>query len=162
VVIIHSSTNRSIIIKGEEGHPHEVCGYLIGKHKKGRKNSGMDDIFIITDFMVCENINSDRPDIRFEISPKDHMAATKQAEKQKLDVVGVYHSHPNHKAYASPTDNDYAVERTIYLIYSIFDSKFKDLKAYILNQVTNKLESTKVSRTVKSRRLKLKKIQVEK
>ena len=145
VVIIKEDVNKELIEVCKNGFPYEVCGYLIGSIKYGKDTSGLDDIFEISYFMICENINRENPEVRFEINPSDRLKAQKDAELNKLDVVGVYHSHPNHEAYASPTDNDFAVESTAYLIYSIFNNKFNDLKAYIKNGNSNRLESTKIT-----------------
>lgn len=144
MVIISNIVNKKLIEVCEHGFPFEVCGYLLGNLSYGEDPSGIDDVFNISELMICENINKDRPDIRFEINPVDRIKAQSLAESKKIDVIGVYHSHPNHKAYASPTDNDFAVESTIYLIYSIFDSKYKDLKAYFKNSNTQQLESTEI------------------
>ena len=144
MVNIKKEINNRLIQACKDGFPYEVCGYLIGIIKYGKDTSGLDDLFEISDFMICENINKENPDIRFEINPIDRLKAQKKAELNKLDVIGVYHSHPNHEAYASATDNDFAVESTAYLIYSIFDKEFNELKGYIKNGNTNKLENTEI------------------
>jgi proteasome lid subunit RPN8/RPN11 len=52
----------------------------------------------------CSNTRDDRPQDRYHIDPKELVAIQRQAAQQKLDIVGFYHSHPDHPAQWSQTD----------------------------------------------------------
>ena len=104
-------------------------------------------ILIIKEILVCENINKETPEIRFEMKEGEYEHAEVVAKDKGLRIIGIYHSHPDHKSYASPTDNLYAQPDTIYLIYSIMNAKFNELKGYILNTKDWELQEIKIETT---------------
>lgn len=81
---------------GEETYPHECCGILLGK------TDGI--VRSVTSTARCGNIRTDSPHNRYTIDPKDQVRVEREARNQGLDVVGYYHSHPDHPARWSPTD----------------------------------------------------------
>jgi|TARA_B100001142_G_scaffold52881_6_gene50821 proteasome lid subunit RPN8/RPN11 len=137
VVIIKEEINNQLKRICEVGFPDEVCGVLIGKME--------DNNFVISDFKICENTNHERSIDRYELNPKDFMSAEKYAKDHGLDIVGIYHSHPSHPAIASETDKLYAWPGFIYLIYSIYENRYKDLIGWIINEELDKFETTKIS-----------------
>ena len=130
VVKIKKRINNKLIEICEEGFPHEVCGVLIGKKDK--------EIFTINDYYVCENLNKERSVDRYELNPIDYIKAENHAKKITLSIIGIYHSHPNHPAIASETDKMFAWPDMAYLIYSIYDSKFKDLISWQIDDSKDK------------------------
>ena len=62
------------------------------------------------------------------------MLADKEASSKGHEIIGIYHSHPNHPAIASKTDKLFAQERYIYLIYSIYEKEYKNLIGWVLNK----------------------------
>ena len=137
--------NNKLIKISQEGFPYEVCGFLLGKLEYGEnKSDGTDTKFDIKEVLVCENINKESPEVRFMMKEGEWQRAEEVADEKGLRVIGVYHSHPNHKAYASTTDNLYAQPDTIYLIYSILEAKFHEVKGYMLNTKINKLQETEI------------------
>ena len=81
---------------GEETYPHECCGILLGK-------SDSDNITVAT-LLRAGNTRTDSAHNRYNIAPQELIAAQRQARKSGLDIVGFYHSHPDHPAQWSPTD----------------------------------------------------------
>ena len=81
---------------GEETYPHECCGILLGK-------SDSDNITVAT-LLRAGNTRTDSAHNRYNIAPQELIAAQRQARKAGLDIVGFYHSHPDHPAQWSPTD----------------------------------------------------------
>ena len=142
MVTIDNDLNKRLIDVCQNGFPNEVCGVLIGKLIFGK--STLDNIYNIIDFKVCENINKDRAIDRFQIRPNDLESAREEAEAKKMDIIGVYHSHPSHPANASKTDKLYAALDYVYLIYSIYDNQYKELKGWVLNDQKDKMESVPV------------------
>jgi len=142
VVTIDNDLNKRLIDVCQNGFPNEVCGVLIGKLIFGK--STLDNIYNIIDFKVCENVNKDRAIDRFQIRPNDLESAREEAEAKKMDIIGVYHSHPSHPANASKTDKLYAALDYVYLIYSIYDNQYKELKGWVLNDQKDKMESVPV------------------
>ncbi|MGD0648070.1 MAG: M67 family metallopeptidase [Acidobacteriaceae bacterium] len=81
---------------GEETFPHECCGILLGK--------STDDDLHVTEILRAGNTRTDSAHNRYNIAPQELIAAQRQARKSGLDIVGFYHSHPDHPAQWSPTD----------------------------------------------------------
>jgi proteasome lid subunit RPN8/RPN11 len=81
---------------GEETYPHECCGIFLG-------NSDADNI-AVTELIRAGNTRTDSAHNRYNIAPQELIAAQRQARKSGLDIVGFYHSHPDHPAQWSSTD----------------------------------------------------------
>lgn len=81
---------------GEETYPHECCGVLLGQ---------MDgDVRTVTSTARCSNTRTDSPQNRYHIDPKELIRIQRQGRERGEDVIGFYHSHPDHPADWSPTD----------------------------------------------------------
>lgn len=81
---------------GEETYPHECCGVLLGQVE--------DDSRIVTSVARCGNTRSDSPQNRYHIDPKELIRIQRQGREQGEDIIGFYHSHPDHPARWSTTD----------------------------------------------------------
>ena len=81
---------------GEQTYPHECCGILLGK-------SDTEQIQV-HQIIPAGNTRTDSAHNRYNIAPQELIAAQRQARQQGLDIVGFYHSHPDHPAQWSPTD----------------------------------------------------------
>ena len=93
-------TLESIQSHGAESYPEECCGFLLGRIR----DSGND---VVATRPAANRRTEDR-ERRFMIAPEDALAAENAAREQGLDVVGFYHSHPDHPAEPSQTDLDEA------------------------------------------------------
>lgn len=81
---------------GEETYPHECCGVLLG-HSGG-------DSRTVEKTVRCGNTRSDSPHNRYHIAPQELVRIQRQARDAGLEIVGFYHSHPDHPARWSQTD----------------------------------------------------------
>ena len=81
---------------GEETYPHECCGILLGKSDA--------ENLAVHQLLRAGNTRTDSAHNRYNIAPQELIAAQRQARKSGLDIVGFYHSHPDHPAQWSPTD----------------------------------------------------------
>tara|TARA_Y100000817_G_scaffold154425_2_gene120688 strand:- start:3672 stop:4100 length:429 start_codon:yes stop_codon:yes gene_type:complete len=135
VVKISTDTNKKLIKICENGFPNEVCGVLVGKITGDNY-----DRYDILDFAACKNLNTERAVDRYELDPRDYMLADKEASSKGHEIIGIYHSHPNHPAIASKTDKLFAQERYIYLIYSIYEKEYKNLIGWVLNKREDKMD----------------------
>jgi proteasome lid subunit RPN8/RPN11 len=81
---------------GEETYPHECCGILLG--------TSTGDTLHVHQVLRAGNTRTDSAHDRYHIAPQELIAAQRQARKAGLDIVGFYHSHPDHPAQWSPTD----------------------------------------------------------
>lgn len=82
---------------GEETYPHECCGVLLGRiqEENGR---------IVSSTARATNVRTDSPQNRYGIDPKELIRIQHTARGRGEDIVGFYHSHPDHPAQWSPTD----------------------------------------------------------
>ncbi|MCK6440077.1 MAG: M67 family metallopeptidase [Planctomycetes bacterium] len=106
------------------GYPHETCGVLTGVHADGRTE--------IRGVVEARNLNTERAHDRFELAPDDFVAADATARKAGLDVVGIWHSHPDHPAKPSKTDLERAWEGWSYIIVSVGKDGVKDIRSWRL------------------------------
>ncbi len=81
---------------GEETYPHECCGVLLGTLEGDQRT--------VVDVVRAGNTRLDSPHNRYHIDPKELVRIQRQARERDLDIVGFYHSHPDHPARWSPTD----------------------------------------------------------
>ena len=96
---------------GQSGYPHETCGVLLGRFAEGPVE--------VLEAHACGNANTDRAADRYRIEPQDQLRIEKQARARGLDVVGYYHSHPDHPSQASATDLAQSWEGVLYLILAV-------------------------------------------
>jgi proteasome lid subunit RPN8/RPN11 len=82
---------------GEETYPHECCGVLLGA-------IASDEARDVRATVRCGNTRTDSPQNRYHIDPRELVRVQREARERDLDVVGFYHSHPDHPARWSPTD----------------------------------------------------------
>lgn len=81
---------------GEDTYPHECCGALLGRFE------GEDRV--VDAVVRCGNTRDDSPQNRYHISPGELVKIQREGRAKGLDIVGFYHSHPDHPARWSPTD----------------------------------------------------------
>ena len=91
-----SAQYREIRRHGEETYPHECCGILLGI------SDG--EVRTVSSVVRCGNTRTDSPQNRYNIDPRELVGAQREAHERGLDIVGFYHSHPDHPARWSPTD----------------------------------------------------------
>lgn len=81
---------------GEEIYPHECCGILLGKANETS--------IAVHEALRAGNTRLDSAHNRYKIEPGDLIRAQREGRARGLDIVGFYHSHPDHPAFWSPTD----------------------------------------------------------
>jgi proteasome lid subunit RPN8/RPN11 len=82
--------------EAERSYPRECCGILLGS-LEGKER-------VVTMTVPCENTRTDSPENRYGIHPERVIAALKLARSRAENIVGFYHSHPDHPARCSGTD----------------------------------------------------------
>lgn len=124
MVTFKPEAQAQMISVGEKGYPYEICGLMFGK-------SG--DTRLVTEVFECGNLNKLKPETRYDMDPKDYMKGEALARQKGLDVVGIFHSHPDHPDKASETDRQAAWPGFSYVIMSIQKGKFASMKSWVLN-----------------------------
>jgi proteasome lid subunit RPN8/RPN11 len=87
---------EAIRVHGEQTYPHECCGVLLGKLSTECNE--------VLQTVRAGNTRTDSAHNRYQIAPQELIRIQRQARGQGLDIVGFYHSHPDHPAQWSPTD----------------------------------------------------------
>ena len=92
-------------------YPHEACGLLVGRDTPAAT--------VVERSAPARNLAVDRLTDRYLLDPDDFYAADQAARRDGLDIVGVWHTHPDHPAQPSPTDLEAAWPGYSYLIVSV-------------------------------------------
>lgn len=83
---------------GEETYPHECCGVLLGRQED-------DGTRVVTSVARAGNTRTDSAHNRYNIDPKELVRVQREGRQRGEDIVGFYHSHPDHPAQWSQTDH---------------------------------------------------------
>ena len=113
---------EAIQAHGAEGYPDEICGLMLGTDR------------VVTEVRRARNIIVERSRDRYEIDPLDQIRIQREADAAGLDIVGYYHSHPDHPAQASRFDTERAWAGYVYVIVSIEEGKPVDANAFVADQ----------------------------
>jgi proteasome lid subunit RPN8/RPN11 len=125
VLELNSALQARLRRWAEEGYPHECCGLLLGRAR--------DDVVSVEDVLPARNVNAQRARDRYELDPDDLMRADAQARERRLDIVGIWHTHPDHPAHPSDTDRAQAWEAWSYLILSVGATGVQSMRSWRLN-----------------------------
>jgi proteasome lid subunit RPN8/RPN11 len=87
---------------GEETYPNECCGVLLGKNIAGEDSAAATNH--VQQIIRAGNTRTDSAHNRYNIAPQELVKIQRQARSLGLDIVGFYHSHPDHPAQWSKTD----------------------------------------------------------
>lgn len=115
---------EAVTAHAEEGYPDEICGFLIGPRGSGQ----------ISRAARARNTVVERARDRYEIDPRDMIRAQREADSSGEDILGYYHSHPDHPARASVFDADRSWAGPFYLIVSCVEGKVVDANAFVARQ----------------------------
>lgn len=118
---------------GKAAYPHECCGLVVGKWAEGRKS--------VADLIPVQNSREDAKHNRYLISPQDLMEADRDARQRGMDIIGIYHSHPDHPARPSEFDRDHAFPWYSYLIVSVAHGEPRDLTCWTLRDDRSAFDS---------------------
>ncbi|RMG27470.1 MAG: M67 family peptidase [Bacteroidetes bacterium] len=111
-------------IHAEATYPNECCGVFFGKEGQVREIHLM---------QALENSHQSQQQKRFEISATDYMKAERFALENGLDLLGVYHSHPDHLAIPSVHDQQQALPFFSYIILSVINGKTDHIRSWRLD-----------------------------
>jgi proteasome lid subunit RPN8/RPN11 len=94
---LSDSAYASLRQHGEETYPYECCGALLGRFED-------DGTKTVTRVARCGNTREDSPHNRYNIDPKELIRIQRESRERGEDIIGFYHSHPDHPAQWSQTD----------------------------------------------------------
>lgn len=123
---------------GESTYPDECCGLLIGKICQNRKT--VVEVKATKNVWNAESAEFFLDDIaatarsHYTIAPETTLAVQKETRDRNLEIIGIYHSHPNHPAIPSECDCIYAWQQYSYIIVSVQQGEASDLNNWSLNE----------------------------
>ena len=118
------SLYESLRAHGERTYPHECCGVLLGHAGDGNE---------VVQAIEAGNTRTDSAHNRYNIAPGELIGIQREARKADLDIVGFYHSHPDHPAQWSVTD--FAEAHWLgcsYVITRVAQGKAEDTNSFLL------------------------------
>jgi len=125
---ITAEVDRAIRAHGEETYPHECCGALIGRATHA-------------DAVVpLPNTTEEGPRRRFLVRPSDYRDAERRASELGAELLGFYHSHPDHPARPSQYDLDHAWPTFAYIIVAVSERVATDMTVWFLTDDRSRFE----------------------
>ena len=119
---LEAGVDRAIRQHGEETYPHECCGALVGRD--GRTTAAV----------ALPNTTEEGPRRRFLVRPSDYRLAEQRAGELGGELLGVYHSHPDHPARPSQYDLDHAWPTFGYVIVAVAAGAAADMTVWFLKE----------------------------
>jgi proteasome lid subunit RPN8/RPN11 len=120
--VILTESQRNILSKQAiEQVPNESCALLFGKTEN--------DQLVVKDLFLTEN--TEKSPVNFTISNEQLIQGYQEAEEKKLEVIGIFHSHPNSDPYPSNTDKKFMKINPV--VWVIFSCLSKNFQAYTLD-----------------------------
>ena len=126
MIRIPKAVLREVYDHMEASYPHECCGLLIGT-TDGQARAAQTS-------RKCRNLNTERAHDRYEMDPLCMLHAQREFENSPWDVVGIYHSHPDHPSRPSQTDTDRAWADWSYIIVSVQKGTVASAQSWVLNE----------------------------
>jgi proteasome lid subunit RPN8/RPN11 len=123
MIEIQPSPWSTMVVHAERTYPNECCGAMLG-HTDGEKK-------IVTEAIPLENAFSGEQGERYELRPEDLLAADQAARSRGLDLIGIFHSHPDCDAYFSQTDLKNSCPWYSFVVLSIVKGKFDHANSFL-------------------------------
>jgi len=149
---IRRASMDAIVAQAEREFPFECCGFIIGDNSVEEVRP----VANIQDRMHAEDASAFPRDARmaFLMEPKAHLAVMNEVDRHKLAIRAVYHSHPDHDAYFSPTDRAQACSfdpskpdypDIVYIVMSIRAGRFARAAAFAWDFEKKEFAETKLT-----------------
>ena len=132
-IALTSEADAAIRAHGRETFPHECCGAMLGKDG------------VVRQAYALPNTTEEGPRRRFLVRPDDYRVAEQRARAAGLDLLGFYHSHPDHPAKPSQYDLDHAWPSFSYIIVSVQAGKPTDMTSWRLQEDRSAFDQEKLT-----------------
>ncbi len=133
---IARETYRQICSTGESAYPEECVGFLLGQAGETREVTGV----IRVDNAREEGARGNR----YLVTPEAMLAAEREAEERGVDILGVFHSHPDHPNLPSQYDLEWAIPWFSYLITTVENGKALESRSWRLKNDRSAFEEEEV------------------
>jgi proteasome lid subunit RPN8/RPN11 len=125
---ITGAVDQAIRAHGQQTYPHECCGALLGRADR------------VTDLVALPNTTEEGPRRRFLVRPSDYQLAERRATELGVELLGFYHSHPDHPARPSQYDLDHAWPTFAYIIVAVAQGAAADMTVWFLKDDRSSFE----------------------
>jgi proteasome lid subunit RPN8/RPN11 len=125
MIAVPESVSGRIRRHAEACYPNECCGALLGRVED-------DSRYVVAHFPLDNQRQGEAGRRRFLVTADDYRQTEKEARDRSLDVLGFYHSHPDHPARPSEFDREHALPWFSYIIISVERGFAKDLTSWTL------------------------------
>ena len=125
MIKINPEAWQTMVDHAQSTFPDECCGVMIGSIDGDNK--------LITAAIALENSYKGAQEDRYEIRPEDLLAADKNARAQGLDLIGIFHSHPDCDAYFSKTDLENSCPWYSFVVLSVKGGRFDHANSFLPN-----------------------------
>lgn len=128
---------KTMVRHAEKIYPNECCGAMLGRLDDRSK--------LVTEAVPMENAYVGQQAERYELRPEDLLEADRQARARGLDLIGIFHSHPDCEAYFSATDLKNSCPWYSFVVLSIQNGKFNHANSFLpdLDQTSAEREELK-------------------
>jgi proteasome lid subunit RPN8/RPN11 len=137
VIEIDEKPWQTMVLHAERTYPNECCGVMLG-HIHGENK-------VVTEAVPLENSFAGTQHERYEVRPEDLLKAERAARDHGLDLVGIFHSHPDCEAYFSETDLKNSCPWYSFVVISINRGKFDHANSFLpdIDQISAEREELK-------------------
>ena len=125
MIRIEAEPWQVMVKHARETYPNECCGAMLGHLDDSSK--------IVRMAMPLENAFAGAKAARYELRPEDLLAADRAARERSLDLIGIYHSHPDCDAYFSATDLKNSCPWYSFVVLSIRKGEFDHANSWLPN-----------------------------
>lgn len=125
---------------GEAEYPEECCGLLVGLLDEDGSKRVL-EVYPISNAREAEARHN-----RSLILPEEYMRGERYARSRGLDVVGNYHSHPDHPAVPSQFDLEHAWPTWSYIIVSVSAGRAEDVRSWEMANDRSRFDEEEISR----------------
>jgi proteasome lid subunit RPN8/RPN11 len=125
MLILEQKPLQEMYTDALQSFPDECCGFFFGKEVGGER--------MISHVLTVNNSKAGDKKRRFEIASRDYLNAERFADEIESELLGVYHSHPNHPAVPSEHDRVAAQPYFSYIIISVKENEIADIRSWQLN-----------------------------
>lgn len=123
MIRIDAAAWESMAEHARKAYPEECCGVMLGYRSDGVKS--------VTRAVPLDNVFPGPRNTRYEIRPEDLLTATSAARQAGLNLIGIYHSHPDHDAYFSETDVKNSCPWYSFLVLSVRNGRVDHARCFL-------------------------------
>ena len=120
---------REMVNHAQAAYPNECCGAMLGTTAETADGG----VKTVTAALALDNVSAGSQRARYELRPEDLLRADREATSRGLELIGIYHSHPDCDAYFSETDLKNSCPWYSFVVLSIKQAKFDHANSWLPN-----------------------------